>query len=83
MERCCYSIERHHDRWSVSACGEKVLICDSKKLALKIVKLATDALYFDRSGAGRPSRAEASVVRRQAEHNQVEDVEAAEVGAAR
>ena len=77
MERCCYSIEKHHDRWSVSACGEKVLICDSKKLAMKIVKLATDALYLERDSGGRVSRAEALAV-----HCRDEGMEAAEVNAA-
>jgi hypothetical protein len=72
MERCCYSIERHHDRWSVSACGEKVLICDSKKLALKIVRLATDALYLERDGARHMARAENFSVPRRDEHVETE-----------
>jgi hypothetical protein len=51
MERSCYSIEKHHDRWSISVCGAKVLICDSKKTAVKLVRQATDALCLDRGGA--------------------------------
>ena len=51
MERSCYSIEKHRDRWSISVCGAKVLICDSKKSAVKLVRQATDALCLDRGGA--------------------------------
>jgi hypothetical protein len=40
-------VERYHDRWSVSVSGAKVLICESKKIALKVVRQATEALCLD------------------------------------
>jgi hypothetical protein len=53
MQRSCYSIAKHRYRWLVSACGEEVLLCDSKKTALKIVRQATNALRLDPDGASR------------------------------
>jgi surface antigen len=47
MAQNCYSIEKHHNRWSVSVFGVKVLICDSKKMALAVVRQATQALVLD------------------------------------
>ncbi|MBO0758060.1 MAG: hypothetical protein J2P54_19615 [Bradyrhizobiaceae bacterium] len=47
MAQNCYSIEKHHNRWSVSVFGVKVLICDSKKMALAVVRQATQALVRD------------------------------------
>jgi hypothetical protein len=52
MAQNCYSIEKHHNRWSVSVFGVKVLICDSKKIALAVVRQATQALCFDRRQNG-------------------------------
>jgi hypothetical protein len=40
MAQNCYSIEKHHNRWTVSVFGVKVLICDSKKMALAVVRQA-------------------------------------------
>jgi hypothetical protein len=57
MQRSCYSIAKHRDRWSVSACGEEVLLCDSKKIALKIVRQATDALRLHQDGTRHDGRA--------------------------
>jgi hypothetical protein len=51
MQRSCYSIAKHRDRWLVSARGEKVLLCDSKKTAVRIVRQATDALRLDHDAA--------------------------------
>jgi len=51
MERSCYSIEKHHDRWLVSVGGAKVLMCDSKRAAMKAVRQATDALCASRAAA--------------------------------
>jgi len=48
MARNCYSIEKHHNRWAVSVLGVKVLICGSKKMALAVVRQATQALCLDR-----------------------------------
>jgi hypothetical protein len=48
MVQSCYSIEKHHNRWSVSVFGVRVLICDSKKIALAVVRQATQALCLDR-----------------------------------
>jgi hypothetical protein len=48
MAQDCYSIEKHHNRWSVSVRGVKVLICSNKKMALAIVRQATQALWLDR-----------------------------------
>ena len=47
MVQGCYSIEKHRDRWSVLVLGKKVLICDSKKIALQVVRQANQALYLD------------------------------------
>ena len=49
MSRGCYSVERYRDRWSVSVFGAKVLICESKKTALRVVRQATEALSLDHS----------------------------------
>jgi hypothetical protein len=51
MQRSCYSVEKYHDGWSVSVSGAKVLICESKKTALKVVRQATDALRLDQGVA--------------------------------
>jgi hypothetical protein len=48
MAQNSYSIEKHHNRWAVSVLGVKVLICDSKKMALAVVRQATQALCLDR-----------------------------------
>jgi hypothetical protein len=57
MEPSCYSVEKHHERWLVSVCGAQVLICDTKKTALKVVRQATDALRLGRgTSAGQRMR---------------------------
>lgn len=48
MAQNCYSIEKHHNRWAVAVFGVKVLICDSKKTALAVVRRATQGLCLDR-----------------------------------
>jgi hypothetical protein len=53
MAQNCYSIEKHHNRWSVSVFGVKVLICDSKRMALAVVRQATQALLDRRQINGR------------------------------
>jgi len=59
MAQNCYSIEKHHNRWSVSVFGVKVLICDSKKMALAVVRQATQAVCLDRRQIiGRDTAAE-------------------------
>jgi hypothetical protein len=61
MAQNCYSIEKHHNRWSVSVFGVKVLICDSKKIALAVVRQATQALCLDRrQNNGRDAATEPS-----------------------
>lgn len=50
MVQSCYSIEKHRDRWSVSVFGTKVLVCDSRKMALQAVRQATQALCLNRQG---------------------------------
>jgi hypothetical protein len=61
MAQNCYSIEKHHNRWSVSVFGVKVLICDSKKIALAVVRQATQALCFHRrENDGRDTATEPS-----------------------
>jgi hypothetical protein len=57
MAQYCYSIEKHHNRWSVSVFGVKVLICDSKKTALAVVRQATQALCLDRRQSNDRDRA--------------------------
>jgi hypothetical protein len=44
MQRSCYSVEKYQDRWLVSVFGARVLICESKKAALRVVRQASDAL---------------------------------------
>jgi hypothetical protein len=62
MTQHCYSIEKHHNRWSVSVFGVKMLICDSKKTAVAVVRQATQALCLDRRQSnGRDSATERNV----------------------
>ena len=61
MQRSCYSIAKHRDRWLVSACGQDVLLCESKKTALKIVRQASDALYADHDAVPQDDRARRSI----------------------
>lgn len=48
MVQNCYSIEKHRNGWSVSVSGVKVLICNNKKMALAVVRQATQAVCLDR-----------------------------------
>jgi hypothetical protein len=47
MERGCYVIEKFQDRWSISVGGTKVLLCESKKAAVRAVRQAIEALSGD------------------------------------
>jgi hypothetical protein len=55
MPRGCYSVERYRGGWSVSVFGAKVLVCESRKTALKVVRQATVSLCLDH-GIGAPCR---------------------------
>jgi len=49
MRLGCYSIERHRDCWIISVGDAKLLICSSKKTAVKTIRRATLASHEDLS----------------------------------
>ncbi len=40
MESGCYEIVRENDKWTICACGMKLIVCHNRRTALRTARLA-------------------------------------------
>jgi len=50
MESTCYEIVRENDKWTICACGMKLIVCRDRRTALRTARDAT-ALLKPEDGA--------------------------------
>ena len=49
MESACYEIVRDHDKWTICACGMKLIVCRDRRTALRTARHAAALLKPDES----------------------------------
>ena len=47
MESSCYEIVRDNDKWTICACGMKVIVCRDRRTALRTARHAAALLKPD------------------------------------
>ena len=52
MESTCYEIVRDNDKWTICACGMKLIVCRDRRTALRTARDATALLK--RAQTGKP-----------------------------
>jgi len=52
MGSTCYEIVRENDKWTICACGMKLIVCRDRRTALRTARRATALLEPDKRDAG-------------------------------
>ena len=51
MESTCYEIVRDHGKWTICACGMKLIVCRDRRTALRTARHAAELLKPDKIDA--------------------------------